>query len=48
MSRKYAWSLLLGLNHNLVQQSYKDLYTGLRSEIFSIEKSSLNDLKVQK
>ena len=48
MSRKYAWSLLLGLSNDLIQQSYKDLYTGPKAEIFSIEKSTLDDLKVQK
>jgi hypothetical protein len=44
MSRKYAWTLLLGISNDLVQKSYKDLYDGLKKEVFSIDKSSLVDL----
>jgi hypothetical protein len=48
MSRKYAWALLLGISNDLVQQSYKDLYLGLKHEVFSIDKSSLHDLSTQR
>ena len=44
MSRKYAWTLLLGISNDLVQKSYKDLYDGLKKEVFSIDDSSLVDL----
>lgn len=48
MSRKYAWTLLLGISNDLVQKSYKDLYDGLKKEVFSIDKSSLVDLSTQR
>jgi|688.fasta_scaffold266501_1 hypothetical protein len=48
MSRKYGWSLLLGISSNLVESSFKDLYNGLKAEVFNIDASNLEDLKTQR
>jgi len=47
-SRKYAWCLLLGITHDLMTTSYRDLYNGLKREIFSLNKSTLGDLQAQR
>lgn len=48
MSRKYGWSLLLGIGANLVESSYKDLYHGLKAEVFNVDASNLEDMKTQR
>lgn len=48
MSRKYAWCLLLNVTGDLIKQSYRDLYYGLKSEIFNLAKSTVSDGTVRK
>lgn len=48
MSRTYAWALLLGISNDLIQQSYRDLYAGLKRAVFSVDQSSVLDYSIQR
>ena len=48
-SRKLAWSLLCGVCRRNIQSSgIEDVYVGLVDDVFNLNKSSIDDLKVQK
>ena len=47
-NRQLAWSIVMGICAQNVNSCYKDLYQGYLSDAFNLEKSTLDDVKVQK
>ena len=45
-NRKLAWSLLMGISASNVNSYYKNLYEGYLSDVFNLEKSTVNDFKI--
>ena len=47
-SRQLAWSLLMGICDSNIRACYRDLYKGYLSDAFNLEKSTIDDFRVQK
>lgn len=48
MSRQLAWQLSMGICNANVQNCYRSLYEGYLSDAFNLDKSTIDDFRVQK